>query len=264
MNLKIALINTELEAFLNAGNMSFETAPEISAENCDQWLSGLVSSVPLIVVVSAEDRSERGRLLLQRCTALRRGSMPIAILATVSSAYASRESEQAIAVLTESPYDDLLILPCNPDEVRIRIERLAHKSKTRISRKSETIVCGPLEFDLAAMDTRVYGEHVRLTRKETELLLYLARRANNVVSREQIAVDVWHTPYFADAFDAVLNGHLSRIREKLGDAGCRGILRSVRGSGVVLEPAAAPLNRTFSRSVANARSLMLPPSVLSH
>jgi DNA-binding winged helix-turn-helix (wHTH) protein len=258
MSLKIALINKSLAPLFEARGLTFEVAPEHTNAAAIEWMSSLASSVPLIAVFAANDASERSELLIERCNALRRTSKPISLLGVINAEVFDETNPFASNKLASSNFDDLLIFPSRREEIDLRLSRLARKSVERISRKTELIMCGPLVFDLAAMETKVYGEHIRLTRRETELLLYIARRANTVVTREQIAVDVWHMPYFSDAFDAVLNGHLSRIRDKLGDASCRGILRSVRGQGVMIEPDAVPAQRIFSRAKANAQPLALP------
>ena len=73
-----------------------------------------------------------------------------------------------------------------------------------------------------------YGEEkIELTRKEFELLLYLAENKGMVMSRNQILGHVWG--YDFDGETRTVDVHVRSLRQKLGKAG--EMLETVRGVG---------------------------------
>lgn len=59
------------------------------------------------------------------------------------------------------------------------------------------------------------GSEVSLTDRETDMLLYLARRGDRAASREELLKDVWR---YQDGVDThTLETHIYRLRQKLGD-----------------------------------------------
>jgi DNA-binding response OmpR family regulator len=78
------------------------------------------------------------------------------------------------------------------------------------------------------------GDTLDVTAREFELLEYLMRHADQVVSREMLAREVWkesarHTP-----IDNLIDVHIARLRRKLDDPYPRKLLQTVRGVGFVL------------------------------
>ena len=77
------------------------------------------------------------------------------------------------------------------------------------------------------------GEDLGLTRKEFDLLLYLAERVGTVVGKRELLAEVWRQPY--GGADKTVDVHLSWLRRKLGESAAEPVyLRTVRGVGVKL------------------------------
>jgi len=73
---------------------------------------------------------------------------------------------------------------------------------------------------------------LRLTRREFDLLLYLAERHDTVVPRRELLTEVWQQPY---GDDQTIDVHLSWLRRKLGETAAEPrYLHTVRGVGVKL------------------------------
>ena len=82
------------------------------------------------------------------------------------------------------------------------------------------------------------GRPLELSRKEFDLLLALAQRAGEVVSKRDLLAEVWRQPYGGG--DRTVDVHLSWLRRKLGESAAEPrYLHSTRGVGVRL---AAPAN----------------------
>ena len=77
------------------------------------------------------------------------------------------------------------------------------------------------------------GRPVPLTQREYALLEYLLRHAGRPVSREQIAQDVWESPF--DPENNVIEVYVSFLRRKLDSTGGPPLLHTVRRVGYVLE-----------------------------
>jgi DNA-binding response OmpR family regulator len=83
----------------------------------------------------------------------------------------------------------------------------------------------------ATLDDRA----LELSRKEFDLLLALAQRAGEVVTKRELLAEVWRQPYGGG--DRTVDVHLSWLRRKLGETAAEPrYLHSARGVGVRLAP----------------------------
>lgn len=97
---------------------------------------------------------------------------------------------------------------------------------------ARTVRVGDLVVDPPARTARLAGRELRLTRREFDLLAYLAAHADQVVSRRRILADVWRQPYVEDQ---TIDVHLSALRRKLGERASQPrYLHTVRGIGIKL------------------------------
>lgn len=88
------------------------------------------------------------------------------------------------------------------------------------------------------------GTEIRLSRKEFDLLHALIRRPGEIVSRDQLMLEVWQTTFWTSA--KTIDVHLGWLRRKLGDDTRRPtLITTVRGRGLRFElPADAPESTT--------------------
>lgn len=78
------------------------------------------------------------------------------------------------------------------------------------------------------------GREIRLSRKEFDLLYALISRAGEVVTRDQLMVEVWHTTFWTSA--KTIDVHLGWLRRKLGDDPRRPtLITTIRGKGLRFE-----------------------------
>jgi DNA-binding response OmpR family regulator len=71
--------------------------------------------------------------------------------------------------------------------------------------------------DSDALSTAVTEVHVRLTRREFELLRFLVDNRNRVLSRDRLLERVWGYDRFIETRS--VDVHVGRLRAKLGQAG---------------------------------------------
>ncbi|MFD5463127.1 response regulator transcription factor [Kitasatospora sp. NPDC127059] len=136
--------------------------------------------------------------------------------------------------------DDYLIKPFALEELVLRLHALLRRrppagagARDRLDGPGgEVLRVGPLEIEPAAREARRDGRPVRLTRREFELLEYLARNAGLVLTRDQLLERVWGYD-FEVRTDAV-DTFVSYLRRKLEEGGRPRLIHTVRGVGFVL------------------------------
>lgn len=85
------------------------------------------------------------------------------------------------------------------------------------SRQARRYRFGVFEADGATGELRRQGARVKLNAQPFQVLLLLLERAGELVTREEIARELWPDGTFVD-FEHGLNSAVNRIREALGDA----------------------------------------------
>jgi DNA-binding response OmpR family regulator len=102
----------------------------------------------------------------------------------------------------------------------------------RASRTAQPAVheVGELRVDVGERSATLAEQTLALTRKEFDLLAYLAARPGRVVSRRELLEEVWRQPSVGE--DQTIDVHLYWLRRKLGESAAKPrYLRTVRGVG---------------------------------
>ena len=124
--------------------------------------------------------------------------------------------------------DDYITKPFSIRELVTRIHAVLRRP--RATTMAAPLRVGELVIDALAHEVRVGGVLVDLTRTECELLLVLALRRGQVLSRKDLVTDVWNTSWVGD--ERIIDVHIGNIRRKLGtDSQGRGFIETVRGVG---------------------------------
>lgn len=146
----------------------------------------------------------------------------------------ARRAERDVIRLLNAGADDYVTKPFSADHLLARIAAVLRRSgKAGQPATAEPVTVGPLTVDHDTRTARLDGELLRLTRKEYDLLYYLAKRAGRVVAREELFVGVWRQPFIRA--DQTLDAHISLLRRKLGETAAQPrLVRTVRGVGVML------------------------------
>ena len=93
-----------------------------------------------------------------------------------------------------------------------------------------------IRLDPDARRTWREGDEVVLSRKEFDLLHALIARAGDIVTRDELMRDVWHTTFWTSS--KTIDVHLGWVRRKLGDDSRHPhLITTIRGQGLRFETA---------------------------
>jgi DNA-binding response OmpR family regulator len=138
--------------------------------------------------------------------------------------------------------DDYLPKPFNPRELLARMRAVLRRTHPAPGPSSDAleptgvIQVGDLVVDAPAHRATLGGRELQLTAFELRVLVVLARRAGEPVTREELASAVLPKGgHYDPSVDRSLDVHVSHLRQKLGDGGREPRrIRTVRGIGYVL------------------------------
>jgi two-component system, OmpR family, response regulator len=132
--------------------------------------------------------------------------------------------------------DDYLTKPFGVEELIARARILARTSVRVVEGPgSARLEVGDLVLDEDDRTVSRGGAPIELTSTEFELLRYLARNANRVLTRDKILTNVWGMDFGASS--NLVDMYVSYLRRKV-DVDREPLIHTVRGTGYVLRPPA--------------------------
>lgn len=134
--------------------------------------------------------------------------------------------------------DDYVVKPFGTDQVAARIRAVLRRGGGTGS-GPDPLRVGGLVIDERTRTVTLDGRELELARKEFDLLLALAHRPGEVVTKRELLADVWQQTYGGS--ERTIDVHLSWLRRKLGETAAKPrYLLSVRGVGVrLVDPGAS-------------------------
>lgn len=165
------------------------------------------------------------------CRELRlRGDVPVIMLT-------AKDSEIDKVVGLELGADDYVTKPYSFRELLARVRAVLRRRQSAVQPASqldaEVLVAGPVTLDADKHVVTVHGDIVALPLKEFDLLEFLLRNADRVLTRGQLIDRVWGSDYVGDT--KTLDVHVKRLRAKIeDDPGAPKLLLTVRGLGYKL------------------------------
>ena len=121
--------------------------------------------------------------------------------------------------------DDYITKPFSPKELVARVETVLRRTENRCSKLSyHDITLKPMKWE-----AKVAGERIDLTNHEFQLLYFLMRHPNQILTREQI-LDELYPNQEKVVSDRTVDVHIGKVREKLGSSKEQ-FIETVRGVG---------------------------------
>lgn len=125
--------------------------------------------------------------------------------------------------------DDYMTKPFDAEELVLRMSNILRRS---VGRVEENRSVGGLELKMDQLKLVTESQEYQVTIREAELLSYLIKNTNKVVSREQILEDLWGRNDFF--LGRSMDVFISRIRKYLQDEKALE-LETIRGVGFMLK-----------------------------
>jgi DNA-binding response OmpR family regulator len=110
--------------------------------------------------------------------------------------------------------DDYVAKPFSIQQLVLRIEAVLRRSRAGLE-QARTISLPNMEIDTENLCGRNEGGEVAFTRREIEVLSYLAENADRPVSREELLTRVWGYARNLDIETRTVDIHIAKIRRKI-------------------------------------------------
>ncbi|MBR5504580.1 MAG: response regulator transcription factor [Methanobrevibacter sp.] len=139
--------------------------------------------------------------------------------------------------------DDYMTKPFSPREVLARMKAIMRRVNSRGKAEDEQenskeelveVTIGEIKIFPELYEVIVRDNPIEVTPKEFELLLYMMKRVNRILSREQLLDAIWNFDYAGET--RIVDVHISHLREKIEvDTKNPAYIRTVRGFGYKFE-----------------------------
>lgn len=165
---------------------------------------------------------------LEVCRELRHNSfdVPILVLSGV------KDSNTKVS-LFKAGADDYMTKPFTIAELRARLFALLKRvNPERGSDDMRMLICGSLTLDPLSRQVKRAGRPINLRRKEFDILEYLMRNQDKIVTRSMIMDNVWDSG--SSSWDSTINVHIKRVRDKVDRPYKRKFIRTAYGLGYTI------------------------------
>jgi DNA-binding response OmpR family regulator len=152
--------------------------------------------------------------------------VPVIMLTALSSLNDKIEGYDAGA-------DDYIIKPFEFRELLMKIRVLLKRTMTQNIPVGNILRAGDLEMNLDSKEVKRGDVPISLTAKEFQLLEYLMRNKNKVVSRADIAINVWDIDF--DTNTNVIDVYINYVRNKVDKKFDSKLIQTQVGMGYVLK-----------------------------
>lgn len=129
--------------------------------------------------------------------------------------------------------DDYMTKPFAIEELLARIRVALNRKSKAGAQKIESLQIGELKLNLTSHSASYKDDELTLTKKEYELLEYMLKNKNMVLSREQLLNNVWDYEYFGDT--NVVDVYVRYLRQKIDEKYGVHLISTVRGIGYIIK-----------------------------
>ncbi len=133
--------------------------------------------------------------------------------------------------------DDYLVKPFDFRELQVRIKALLKRSYPGVAPTGNTIRYADLEIDTNLKSVTREGRAITLTPKEFNLLEYLVKNPERVLSRDEISEKVWNTHF--DTGTNFIDVYINYLRKKVDKPFDKKLIHTKPGMGFILMDSAS-------------------------
>ena len=143
----------------------------------------------------------------------------------------AKTSDEEIVQGLKLGADDYVAKPFSIQELVLRVEAVLRRSQLG-QEMARTLSVGGIDIDTANLSGTKGGKEVSFTRREIEVLSYLAQNSDRAVSREELLSKVWGYARNLDIETRTVDIHIAKLRRKIEDNNkTPEFLTTVRGAG---------------------------------
>lgn len=124
--------------------------------------------------------------------------------------------------------DDYLAKPFSLLELQARMQAILRR---RHGLKNNTIAVHEFLLDIQNRTVTCHGHPVSLTKKEFDILYYMALNKNRVITRVQLTEHIWGDVLEEDYESNYIDVHMKNLRKKLSSQASADFIETVRGIG---------------------------------
>jgi DNA-binding response OmpR family regulator len=228
-NIPKVLIVEDDPAILNglAESLSFEGYEVFTAQDGKAGYEACQIHKPDVIVLDLMLPHVTG---LELCRRIRKDGVESAVLILTAR---GGESDRILGL--DLGADDYVTKPFSLPELLARIRALLRRTRAQPSSavSADTLRFGEVEIDFRKYEARRKGELVQMTRKEFEVLRFLAAKSGEVVTREQLLNEVWG--YDSYPASRTVDNHIATLRAKLESDPAKPVyIRTIVGLGYKL------------------------------
>jgi two-component system copper resistance phosphate regulon response regulator CusR len=133
----------------------------------------------------------------------------------------------------DSGADDYLVKPFEFRELLLKIRALLKRTPGQSMPVGNLLRAADLEMNLDNKEVYRNGRRIKLTAKEFQLLEYLMRNKNRVVSRADLAINVWDVDFNTNT--NVIDVYISYVRNKVDKDFEQKLIQTHVGMGYILK-----------------------------
>ena len=225
--MRILLVEDELAAaqMLAKGLREQGYAVDVASDGEDGIFKAGVNQYDLIILDVMLPRKDGFSV----CREIRASGLSIPILMLTA-----RDAVEDRITGLDHGADDYLTKPFEYRELLARVRALLRRGPTSYT---SVIDVGDLHIDVRARRVQRAGQPIELTAKEYAVLEYLARRRDELVTREDLSEHAWDENF--DPFSNLIEVYMLRLRRKIDAGHDVKLLRTRRGEGYMLTAEAA-------------------------
>jgi two-component system, OmpR family, response regulator len=165
---------------------------------------------------------------LEVCMELRRNEVRLPLLVLSGT----KDSNTKVALL-EAGADDFVTKPFTIAELRARILALLRRSSQDGGRDFQPVLkVGSLVLDPLSRRVERSGKKIDLRRKEFDILEYLMRNQDKIVTRAMIMDNVWE--FSSVSWDSTINVHIKRLRDRVDRPYEQKLIKTAYGLGYTI------------------------------
>ena len=128
--------------------------------------------------------------------------------------------------------DDYITKPFAIEELLARIRALLRRKNNALKEDNNVLTIADLVIDKDKYEVKRAGQEVELTKKEFDLLVYLAENKGIVLTREDILSNIWGYDYLGET--NIVDVYIRYLRSKIDDPFEQKLIKTVRGVGYVI------------------------------